>query len=207
MAVPGVEMWNKRYSADEYAYGTNPNQFFKTEIDKLESGSVLLGAEGEGRNAIYAAKAGWDVSAFDISLEGKKKAENLAQAHGVSINYRVGELPELGFDKESFDLLVLVFAHFPPSIRSEYHQIMSDLLKLGGIVILEAFSKNHLAYREKNEQVGGPNNLAALISPEDLRADFGEYEIIQLGEEEISLDEGLYHRGLGMVTRFVGRKK
>jgi SAM-dependent methyltransferase len=207
MAVPGVEMWNKRYSADEYAYGTNPNQFLKTEIDKLESGSVLLGAEGEGRNAIYAAKAGWDVSAFDISLEGKKKAENLAQAHGVSINYRVGELPELGFDKESFDLLVLVFAHFPPSIRSEYHQIMSDLLKPGGIVILEAFSKNHLAYREKNEQVGGPNNLAALISPEDLRADFGEYEIIQLGEEEISLDEGLYHRGLGMVTRFVGRKK
>lgn len=207
MAVPGVEMWNKRYSADEYAYGRNPNQFFKKEIDKIEPGSVLLGAEGEGRNAIYAAKTGWDVSAFDISIEGKKKAESLAQTHGVSINYRVGELPELGFDKESFDLLALVFAHFPPSIRSEYHQIMSDLLKPGGIVILEAFSKNHLAYREKNEKVGGPNKLAALISPEDLRADFREYEIIQLDEEEISLDEGLYHRGLGMVTRFVGRKK
>jgi len=207
MAVPGLEMWNNRYSAEEYAYGTDPNQFFKEQMDKLEPGRILLGAEGEGRNAVYAATSGWEVHAFDISMEGKKKAEKLAENHGDTIHYSVGELPELGFEKESFDLLALVFAHFPPPIRSGYHQILSGLLKPGGVLILEAFSKSHLPYREKNEQVGGPKNLQALISPEDVRADFKGYEFQSLDESEVVLDEGIYHRGLGLVTRCVARKK
>ena len=68
------DFWNQRYAADEYAYGTAPNAFFKAVLDPLPPGRILLPAEGEGRNAVYAAKLGWEVVAFDQSEGGQKKA-------------------------------------------------------------------------------------------------------------------------------------
>ena len=65
------EMWNERYSADEYAYGTSPNEFFRKNIEQLPPGKILLPGDGEGRNAVYAAALGWDVTAFDMSDEAE----------------------------------------------------------------------------------------------------------------------------------------
>ena len=59
------EFWNERYSQEAYAYGTEPNAFFKSRIDQLSPGKLLLPAEGEGRNAVYAATKGFEVSAYD----------------------------------------------------------------------------------------------------------------------------------------------
>lgn len=57
--------WNNRYKEKEFAYGIAPNQFFKESINKLKiKGTILLPAEGEGRNAVYAAKKGLKVTAF-----------------------------------------------------------------------------------------------------------------------------------------------
>jgi hypothetical protein len=70
--------WNERYGADEYVYGKEPNGFLKEFIDNHPPGKILLPAEGEGRNAVYAASKGWEVTAFDFSEEGKKKALKLA---------------------------------------------------------------------------------------------------------------------------------
>ena len=61
------DFWNERYGAPEYAYGTEPNVFFKQELDGLKPGRLLLPAEGEGRNGVYAAEKGWSVSAYDWS--------------------------------------------------------------------------------------------------------------------------------------------
>ena len=72
------EFWEIRYAEKQYAYGENPNVYFKEQLDKLKPGKILLPAEGEGRNAVYAAKQGWEVMAFDLSSEGKNKAEKLA---------------------------------------------------------------------------------------------------------------------------------
>jgi len=139
-----LNRWNERYSDPEYAFGKEPNSFFKMEIQNLKPGKILLAAEGEGRNAVFAALNGWDVSAFDISEEGKKKALRLAEDKGVTIDYRVGELPELGFDESGFDTLALIFAHFPAPIRLAYHQMLDTLVKKGGFVLFEAFGKKHL---------------------------------------------------------------
>lgn len=73
-----TERWNERYSTDEFAYGEEPNAYFKEQLDKLNAGAILFPAEGEGRNAVFAATRGWRVAAFDISTEGKKKALRLA---------------------------------------------------------------------------------------------------------------------------------
>jgi 2-polyprenyl-3-methyl-5-hydroxy-6-metoxy-1,4-benzoquinol methylase len=86
------EFWNERYALKEYVYGTEPNVFFKTQITKLSPGKILFPAEGEGRNAVHAARLGWDVYAFDSSNEAKKKSELLAKKQSVKINYRVNDL-------------------------------------------------------------------------------------------------------------------
>ena len=94
-----TSFWDQRYSDDQYAYGIEPNAFLKECLDKHPfSGSILFPAEGEGRNAVYAAKRGLKVVAFDPSVEGKKKAEKLAAKNQVSIEYiivGVEELPPL----------------------------------------------------------------------------------------------------------------
>ncbi|HSL87766.1 MAG TPA: hypothetical protein VK870_00530, partial [Ignavibacteriaceae bacterium] len=78
--------WDERYSAEEYVYGKDPNEFFEEHLSKLNPGRLLLPGEGEGRNAIFAAKLGWQVDANDQSIVAKSKAEKLAHAYGVNIN-------------------------------------------------------------------------------------------------------------------------
>ncbi|MBO9673176.1 MAG: class I SAM-dependent methyltransferase [Sphingobacteriaceae bacterium] len=201
-----VDRWNDRYRTDEFAYGEQPNNYLKEQLEKLNPGKILFPAEGEGRNAVFAAKLGWYVSAFDISLEGKNKALRLAENNQVSIDYQVGKLETLNYKPEQFDALALIYAHFPAAIKSAYHQSLRAYLRKGGIVIFEAFSKNHLGYLAKNENVGGPKKIDMLFSIEEIKSDFADFEIIILEEKEIELSEGLFHNGQGSVIRFVGRK-
>ena len=83
------DFWNDRYSSKEYVYGTGPNQFYKEQLEKLAPGKILFPAEGEGRNAVYTAKKGWSVTAFDPSSEGRKKALLLAKKNKVQIEYQI----------------------------------------------------------------------------------------------------------------------
>lgn len=202
-----TDRWNERYSNEAYAYGLEPNDFLKQELEKISPAKILFPAEGEGRNALYAASLGWEVSAFDIAQEGKNKAMKLAQERGLSIDYQVGNLTELNYTPAQFDAIALVYAHFPAAIKSELHKALSNLLKPGGIIIFEAFSKSHLDYIAKNEKVGGPKELDMLFSIEEIQNDFNNYEVVLLEEKEIELQEGLFHNGTGSVIRFVGRKK
>lgn len=202
-----TERWNDRYSNEEFAYGEEPNNFFKEQIEQLNVGTILFPAEGEGRNAVYAAKLGWRVAAFDISEEGKNKALKLAEANNVKIDYKVGELETLNYQPEQFDAIALIYAHFPAEIKSYLHKTLETYLRKDGIIIFEAFSKKHLEYLAINDKVGGPKDIASLFSIEEIKADFPNYEIIQLEETEIELNEGLFHNGKGSVIRFVGKKK
>lgn len=202
-----TQRWDDRYSNEEFAYGTAPNKYLQEQIEKLEPGSILFPAEGEGRNAVFAAKLGWKVTAFDISEEGKNKALKLAEANNVTIEYQVGELETLHYQPEQFDAIALIYAHFPAEIKSSIHKTLETYLRKGGITIFEAFSKKHLEYLALNEKVGGPKDIESLFSIEEIQADFPNYEIIELEEKEIELSEGLFHNGKGSVIRFVGRKK
>ena len=201
------QKWNERYRGQKFAYGIDPNDYLKEQIVSLGIGTILFPAEGEGRNAVYAAKLGWQVTAFDISIEAKNKATQLAKQNRIDINYHIGELPEMKFNEDQFDVIALIYAHFPSEIRSLYHKILDTLLRKGGTIIFEAFSKNHLRYASKKEQVGGPTDPQMLFSIEEILLDFPNYEMLQLEEKQIELREGLFHNGIGSVVRFVGRKK
>jgi 2-polyprenyl-3-methyl-5-hydroxy-6-metoxy-1,4-benzoquinol methylase len=112
----------------------------KEQLIKIPAGTILFPAEGEGRNAIYAATQGWNVNAFDQSIEGK--AQKLANKHDVAINYEVGEFQSIGYQENQFDAIALIYAHFPADKKSSYHKILTTYLRPGGIVIFEAFSKS-----------------------------------------------------------------
>ncbi len=78
-------MWDQRYSSDSYAYGTEPNDFLVESVGSLPKGKVLCLAEGEGRNAVWLAQQGREVTAMDASEVGLQKARRLADARGVNI--------------------------------------------------------------------------------------------------------------------------
>jgi SAM-dependent methyltransferase len=201
------QFWNARYQAEAYAYGMLPNEFLKQQLALLQSCTILFPAEGEGRNAVYAATQGFEVFAFDQSEEGKRKAELLANQHQVSINYFVNAQADLPYQASQFDAMALIFAHFPAAIKSALHQQLAKLIKPGGVLIFEAFSKNHIGYRQQNPAVGGPAELDMLFSKEELIHDFADFEFEILSEEVVTLNEGTFHNGTGSVIRALARKK
>ncbi len=199
-------MWDERYAQEGFAYGKEPNAFIKQELLKLEPGKILFPAEGEGRNAVFAAGLGWDVFAFDISTEGRRKAIQLANECGVTIDYYVNDGMYLPYHEGQFDVIAFSYSHFPAALKEPMFKTMLPLLKTGGIIILEAFAKGHLAYNLKNPRIGGPKEEAMLYSKEELLNWCKGFEFIYLEVVEIELSEGLYHNGVGQVLRAVLRK-
>ncbi|REC60997.1 SAM-dependent methyltransferase [Chryseobacterium pennae] len=202
-----LDKWNERYTHEEFVYGTAPNIYLEEQLSKLNPGTILFPADGEGRNSVYAALEGWKTSSFDISEQGRSKALQLAEQNDVTIDYQIGELQTLNYHEQQFDVIALIYAHFPGDIKSSIHQILDQYLRKGGFIIFEAFSKKHLDYVTKNEKVGGPRDIKDLFSIEEIKADFPNYSIIELEETEIELKEGLFHNGTGSVIRFVGQKQ
>ncbi len=200
------EFWNEKYQNTTFAYGKEPNLFFKEELQKIRTGKILLPADGEGRNGVYASKLGWDVTATDLSIEGKSKALKLANEFGIDLQYIVGDIQNLEFPKESFDAIGLIYAHFTAWKISTIHQKLVTLLKSGGYIIFEAFSKNHLKYQNDDPKIGGPKDIDMLFSVEQIQQDFTGFEIQVLEEEEVFLNEGNSHNGKGSVLRFIGKK-
>jgi len=195
------EFWDSRYGDETYAYGIHPNKYFKKFVDNLQPGKLLLPGEGEGRNAVYAAKKGWDVTAIDLSLEGKKKAEILAEKNEVNIKYLVGDIIDYPFDPQEFDVIALIFFHLSPEIRVHYHKKIINCLKTGGYLLIEAFSKDQLG-----RSSGGPPIETLLYDRYLLNQDFQTLDIMELYQTEEILDEGPYHQGKAALVRMLAKK-
>lgn len=193
--------WDERYARQEYIYGTEPNSFLKEQLTKLIPGRILFPAEGEGRNAVYAALQGWQADAFDQSVEGQKKAIHLAAAKGVTINYSIQSLDSWNPEPDQYDSIALIFVHLPDGLRQQVHKAAIRALRTGGALILEAFSVNQL---DRNS--GGPKTLDLLFTKEQVESDFKNLAIAMLSETQVILDEGPLHQGLADVIQFVGLK-
>ena len=195
------EFWDERFASEEYVYGILPNNYFKSWLDRTDTGWLLLPGEGEGRNAVYAAKAGWHVDAYDLSEQAKKKALKLGQDSGVSLNYNIGHLEELSLQEEEYDLIALIFLHLTGDERRNYHRKLIQLLKPGGLILIESFSKEQI-----NNNTGGPKSLDMLYSLEDLSKDLQGLEVLEKLKLEADLKEGSFHRGKACLSRIVAKK-
>ena len=197
-----IDFWNKRYNEDGFAYGTNPNAFFKEQIDKLKVGNLLLPLEGEGRNAVYAASKGWKVDAVDQSEIGHDKTRKFAKENNVPLKYFLQNIEDFKAPSEYYDAIGLIYAHLPPITREDLHKSIVKTLKLKGIVMLEAFSKKQVNYPS-----GGPKTEEMLFSVDELKRDFSRLKILSINEKLINLDEGKYHQVKAMVVRLVAQKR
>lgn len=202
-----INFWDERYQSEEYIYGKKPNRFFEETIKMYNlRGTILLPAEGEGRNAVFVAKKGLKVTCFDSSIEGQKKALKLAALHNVNINYSVGEFSEFTFKENTFDVIALIYAHFDADLVHDYHNKLIAYLKPNGYLILEGFSKKQRVLNKENATPFGPQKEAQLFSIEEIQRDFSELETLYLKEEHILLKEGTHHYGKGAVIRYIGIK-
>lgn len=193
--------WNERYSHSGYIYGTEPNAFFKNYIDNHHRGKVLLPCEGEGRNAVYAASRGWEVMAFDTSTAGQNKALQLAENKQVKIQYDIIAAENYMSDQK-FDLIALIFAHFPQEIRKPFFKKLIENLNSDGVVLLEAFSQSQLG-----NSSGGPKELELLYTTKELHNAFKTLKIELLEDAQVFLDEGTHHQGRANVMRMIARKQ
>ncbi|PKP33184.1 MAG: SAM-dependent methyltransferase [Bacteroidetes bacterium HGW-Bacteroidetes-16] len=194
--------WNQRYGAAQFAYGVEPNKFYKEQINRVKPGKVLFPGEGEGRNAVYAATLGWDVTAFDSAENGKIKADMLADLYKVKIDYIVDDAEDVVLRNNYFDCIVFVFVHLPMEERQLFHRKMLSKLKPGGLVIFEGFAKKQLEFNS-----GGPRNLEMLFSKKEIWEDFSsQMQELNIQELEVKLYEGEFHQGISQVIRFVARK-
>jgi len=195
------ETWNERYRQPEYAYGKSANVFLEKQLMLLKPGKILFPAEGEGRNAIFAARHGWQVTAFDFSDEGRKKALSYASSLGISINYELCDVADFKTDQQ-FDALALIYTHFSSQQRKTLFTRFIQLLKPGGTLIMEVFSKNQLG-----RSSGGPKDLDLLYSVDEMQKLFPTIRFSHCQEELVVLDEGPYHQGEAVVIRLTGRKQ
>lgn len=197
----GSQFWDDRFGQAEYVYGKNPNAFFKEMLDPLAVGKLLLPAEGEGRNAVYAAEKGWEVTAIDFSKDGQQKALALARERRVAITYEVADITTYQ-TVQKYDLIAFVFAHLSPDIRVEVYRSYFPFLEKGGRVVAEFFNKKQLG-----KPSGGPKILEWLLDKSELAEIFKDLEIVYLEEVETELKEGAFHEGIANVVRLVAIKK
>ncbi|MEO1655028.1 MAG: class I SAM-dependent methyltransferase, partial [Bacteroidota bacterium] len=178
-----------------------PNVFFKEIIDSLNPGKLLLPGEGEGRNAVYAAQANWQVEAFDLSEKGQEKALKLAQNHKVAFNYQIASYESFVYPDHHFDLIALIYTHMLPIQWQNAYPRLINCLKPGGLLLMEGFHKNQLGNTS-----GGPKRLDMLWDLPLIRESFKNLEELQAEEVRVLLDEGLFHQGEAELIRWLGKK-
>jgi 2-polyprenyl-3-methyl-5-hydroxy-6-metoxy-1,4-benzoquinol methylase len=196
-------MWDERYQAQTYYFGITPNVSLVRLSHWLKPrGRVLCVAEGEGRNAVWLASQGFEVTAFDSSKCGRDKALRLATQRQVSIEYTFASITDHPWSKACFDAVVAIFIQFAtPEERTALFDNMLCSLKPGGRLILVGYTPRQLDYRS-----GGPSNTDQLYTAALCRDAFLAERILHLEEHLEVLVEGEGHRGLSAFIECVVEK-
>ncbi|GKY95764.1 hypothetical protein MPSEU_000537200 [Mayamaea pseudoterrestris] len=204
-------MWDDRYSAQEYVYGTEPNEFLRDCVKSIQiqnNGSLstqltcLMLADGEGRNGVYMAEQGLQVTSVDISAVGLEKTQKLALTRNVSITTVLADLADYDMGMSKWDFIVGIFCHFPPNVRDKVLKAIPGALKPGGRVIFECYTPKQIEYK-----TGGPSDPTWLYSSEIFHEVFGDTLELERNEELVRhVVEGTFHSGDASVVQLIARK-
>lgn len=194
-------MWDQRYKTDEYIYGTEPNDFLRETTHHLPKGRVLCIAEGEGRNAVYLSKLGYEVTAVDASIEGLHKARRLAAKHNVEVEIIHADLADYNLGKCQWDAIVSIFCPLPSTLRKAVYANIPISLRSGGVFLLEAYTPAQV-----NNDTGGGKDPDTMQTTQSVTEELHDLEFLHLIETERNIIEGKYHTGMGSVVQAVARK-
>jgi SAM-dependent methyltransferase len=198
-----ADFWNDRFSADQYIYGVEPNDFVKEAAATWfsESQDVLDLGVGEGRNAVYLAQQGHTVTAVDYAVEGLRKTKRLAEDVGTHVDTMQADVQEWTPDR-TWDAVIVTFLHLPPDEYVDLYNLIQRCLRPGGLLIAEWFRPEQ---RTEGYTSGGPPDVDMMVTAEELREHFDDAGIVELTVAEPMLDEGM-HEGPGATVQFVWRR-
>jgi len=193
--------WDERYAGNAYRYGTTANDFLQSVADRLPLGNCLCLAEGEGRNATFLAERGHRVTAVDASAVGLAKARRLAEERRVELVTSVADLDDYPIEAEFWDSIISIYCHVDGDIRPVLHRRVVEGLRRGGMLVLEAYRPEQLAYG-----TGGPPTLEKLMSLKQLQAELAGLDFLHAAELEREVVEGDLHTGVGAVVQLLAVK-
>ena len=148
------QFWDERYGEKTFVYGLEPNDFLVFASQWLPArGRILSLGEGEGRNALFLAKAGHDVVAVDQSEVGLAKAATIAHQAACSIQTIVADLEDFNLGDHEYDAIVSIFCHLPAALRKSLQARIKTGLRQGGLFITESYAPEQLQYTS-----GGPKD-------------------------------------------------
>jgi SAM-dependent methyltransferase len=167
-----AEGWDRRYAGAELIWTAEPNRFLAAEAADLPPGRALDLACGEGRNAVWLAERGWDVTAVDFSQVGLDKGARLAQERGVTVRWERADLREWTPPAGAFDLVVALYLHVDAQARRAIHAAAARGLAPGGVLLIVGHDATNIEHGH-----GGPQIPAILFEPGDLVEDVPGLEI------------------------------
>ncbi len=194
-------MWDERYSIDSYVYGESPNDFLRERVSALKRGRALCLAEGEGRNSVFLAKHGFTVTGVDSSSVALEKAERLAKKNHVTIETVHADLARYTIEQDSWDSIVSIFCHLPPSLRKTIHRRVVLGLQSGGTFLLEAYTPRQLEFG-----TGGPPKAEFMMDLGSLKEELAGLEFVHAQELIRDVSEGIKHTGQASVVQVLSRK-
>jgi SAM-dependent methyltransferase len=199
--TPKKTPWDERFNVPGYLYGTEPNGYLVEIVDRIPGGPVLCLAEGEGRNAVYLAGRGYEVTAVDSSAVGLDKARRLARERSVKIETVHADLADFDFGVDRWAAIVSIFCHLPKEIRPAVCKGVVTGLRPGGAFVMEAYSPRQLEYR-----TGGPPSLDLLVDLETVKKELMGLRFERAEEKVREVQEGILHHGPGAVVQVLGFK-
>ncbi len=189
--------WDSRYKGAEYAYGTEPNDYLVSQMGLIpKGGRVLCLADGEGRNSVFLAEQGFQVTAVELSHEGIEKAKRLAEQRGVTVTFIEADVNSVEIKMAAWDGIVSIFLHLPRKLRQVLHQRIVSGLAPGGVYIYEAYTIDQLG-----KGTGGPKEPQVLAAPNEILDDFPQGRVHHFFVGERPIHEGPLHSGAGAVAQ------
>jgi SAM-dependent methyltransferase len=172
--VVDSNVWDERYAGDDLVWSAEPNRFLVAEVETLPPGRALDLACGEGRNAVWLAERGWDVTGVDFSNVGLDKARRLADARGVSVHWELADVTEYMPAPESFGLVIVMYLHLPQAARRVAFRHAAAAVAAGGSLLVVGHDITN-----PSEGWGGPRDSAVLYGPDDVVADLDGLETVK----------------------------
>ncbi len=199
-----TNIWDERYSGEEYLFGKSPNAFLAAQHALLTPGqSCLALADGEGRNGVWLAEQGLRVHSVESSGVALGKARRLAQEREVEIQFEQADLLKWSWGESRFDVVVAIFIQFlDPSQRKQAFENIQRCLKEGGLLLLQGYTPRQLKYR-----TGGPSQIGNLYTEEMLLSEFSEMEILSVCTHDDVIREGMGHSGMSALVDLVAQKR
>jgi SAM-dependent methyltransferase len=198
-----LQRWENRFGSPGYAFGREPNYFLASCRSLLpKAGKALAVADGEGRNGVWLAEQGLDVTSVDFSPSGQAKAIALAQERGVKVTFVQADVHAWDYPVEAFDVVAEIFTQFSsPAERARKWAAMRKALKPGGLMIVHGYTPKQLLHG-----TGGPKEIENLYTRDMLTEAFHDFHDMKIVEEELEMREGASHSGMSAVIGLTARK-